>query len=39
LIKGIVTKKIVFEGRPAPDMDRAVTSKRDSLGHKMFSKI
>ena len=39
LVKGVITKKIVFESRPAPDMDRVVTVKRDSVNHKMFSKV
>ena len=28
LIKGIVSKKIVFENRPAPDMERVVVGKK-----------
>lgn len=36
--KGIITKKIVFENRPAPDMDRAVMTKKEGLTHSMFDK-
>jgi hypothetical protein len=32
-------KKIVFENRPAPDMERVTSVKRDSVNHKMFSKV
>ncbi len=39
LVKGVITKKIVFENRPAPDMERVVSVKRDSVNHKMFSKV
>lgn len=39
LVKGMITKKIVFENRPAPDMERVVNVKRDSVNHKMFSKV
>ncbi len=27
LIKGVITKNIVFEGRPAPDMNRVVNKR------------
>lgn len=29
----------MFENRPAPDMDRVINTKRDSVNHKMFSKM
>ncbi len=28
LVKGVISKKIMFENRPAPDMDRVVSTKR-----------
>lgn len=38
VVKGIITKKIVFENRPAPDMDRALMTKKEGLTHAMFDK-
>jgi len=39
LVKGVITKKVVFEGRPAPDMERVVNTRREGVNHKMFSKM